>query len=74
MRQASSNELYEKNNENDTIWWVISVGERGTWEFTFDQQTIFNMFEDYPEKLTQEQKQIFDKENPYWARFFSGKE
>ena len=28
------------------------------------------MFRDYPYKLTKEQKQFFDKENPEWADFF----
>ena len=71
MRQAESSEIYEKHNESDTIWWVLHLEEKGIWEFTFDQKTIFNMFADYPQELTQEQKQIFDNENPYWAEFFS---
>lgn len=37
---------------------------------SFDKKTIFNIFADYPHKLTKEQKEIFDKENPYWADFF----
>ena len=37
---------------------------------TFDGQTVFNLFRDYPYKLSPEQKQIFDSENPYWADFF----
>jgi hypothetical protein len=40
------------------------------WIFSFDKTTEFNMFHDYPYKLTKEQKQIFDKENPEWADFF----
>lgn len=30
------------------------------------------MFADYPEKLSVEERKIFDNENPYWARFFRG--
>ena len=44
------------------------------WEFSFDKKTVFNMFADYPYKLTEEQKRIFDKENPYWADFFSDRQ
>ena len=60
-----------KNNENDVIWWVDNGNEtKGEWLFTFDKANIFNMFQDYPHKLTKKQREIFDKENPYWADFF----
>ena len=60
-----------KNNENDVIWWVDNAKEVvGEWLFTFDKTNIFNMFQDYPHKLTKKQREIFDKENPYWADFF----
>lgn len=61
---------FYKNDPSDVIWWV-NTEERGVWEFTFDRKKIFNLFQDYPFKLTAEQKEIFDKENPYWAEFFS---
>ena len=32
------------------------------------------MFADYPHKLTPEQKETFDKENPYWADFFKDRQ
>lgn len=64
-----SNKFY-KNNPTDKIWWVDNQGTVGEWLFSFDKKTVFNMFADYPHKLTPEQKAIFDKENPYWADFF----
>lgn len=66
---AQSNKFY-KNNESDKIWWKEKESI-GVWEFSFDQKTVFNMFQDYPWKLTPEQKEIFDRENPFWADFFS---
>ena len=60
-----------KNNPADKIWWLDNTDEKvGAWIFSFDKKTTFNMFADYPHKLTSEQKEIFDKENPYWADFF----
>lgn len=64
-----------KNNPTDKIWWLDNAEEsKGEWVFSFDRKTTFNMFADYPHKLTPEQKEIFDKENPYWAEFFSDRQ
>ena len=63
-----------KNNQTDVIWWVDDPETIGVWEFSFDRQTVFNLFADYPDKLTPEQKAIFDKENPYWANFFKDRQ
>nr|DAW23005.1 MAG TPA: hypothetical protein [Caudoviricetes sp.] len=65
------NKLF-KNNPTDSIWWVDNaVDAKGEWIFTFDKKTFFNMFQDYPHKLSPEQKRLFDKENPFWAEFFN---
>ena len=63
------NKKFYKKNETDTIIWVESeyVGEH---LFTFDKKRIFNLFADYPWKLSIKEKAIFDKENPEWAEFF----
>ncbi len=61
---------YFKNNKSDKIWWKDTSDCDGEWIFSFDKKTEFNMFADYPHNLSAEQKQIFDKENPYWAEFF----
>ena len=60
-----------KENPDDKIWWLDNSDEvTGEWIFSFDKKKRFNMFADYPKKLTREQREIFDKENPYWADFF----
>lgn len=63
------NKFY-KENPTDAIWWVDNPDVDGQFLFSFDKKTIFNLFADYPHKLTPEQKEIFDKENPYWKEFF----
>ena len=63
---------YFKNNPGDVIWWVDNSDEvDGEFVFTFDRKTHFNMFTDYPHRLTKEQKEVFDKENPFWKEFFA---
>jgi hypothetical protein len=59
-----------KNNPTDKIWWVDNPDVKGEFLFSFDREKVFNLFADYPWKLTNEQRRIFDKENPYWADFF----
>ena len=60
-----------KENPNDKIYWIDNSNDvKGEFVFSFDKKTTFNLFADYPHKLTAEQKSIFDKENPYWADFF----
>ena len=65
-----SGKHFYKENETDRVWWVDDPDTRGEWLFSFDRETVFNLFEDYPYKLTPEQKQIFDTDCPYWADFF----
>lgn len=62
---------WEKENPKDKIWWKEEIEPAiGEFVFSFDKIHEFNLFQDYPYKLTPEQKAIFDKENPYWADFF----
>ena len=67
MEQSNN---FIKNNVDDKIWWVNNPESVGIWLFSFDKKQVFNMFADYPDKLTPEQQKIFDEENPYWADFF----
>lgn len=85
--QSDRYEFY-KNHKNDKVWWVehyiILDKDRpitsdnvdkllGELLISFDKKNIFNLWIDYPHKLTKEQKEIFDKENPFWRDFFKGR-
>lgn len=73
--------IFEKNNESDQIWWCfegdlidgVFYEDEGPLLISFDKKKIYNLWTDYPGKLTPEEKEIFDKENPFWAEFFRGK-
>lgn len=56
------------------VWWMEVLNEKGLFLFSFDKEKVYNLFEDYPEKLTPEEKEIFDRENPYWAEFFKDRQ
>jgi len=64
---------FYKNNEDDKIWWVDYVDYHGLYAVSFDKKKILFLFGDYPKNFTQEEKELFDKENPYWANFFRKK-
>ena len=70
--EAEGIELGEwyKDEPNDKIWWLEVLNEKGLWLFSFDKVKIYNMFSDYPDRMTAEEVEIFDREQPYWARFF----
>ena len=61
-----------KKHESDKIWRIHDVDSQGLILFSFDKKKIYNFFKDYPHNLTKEQKELFDKENPFWANFYLG--
>jgi len=65
-----SNNKFYKENKTDSIWWVDTFDKVGEFLFSFDKKKVYNLFADYPHNLTEQEKEIFDKENPYWADFF----
>jgi hypothetical protein len=73
MEAESKHLEFIKNNENDVIFWVDNVETIGEFLFTFDKVKIYNLFADYPQNMSEREKEIFDKENPYWRDFFQNK-
>ena len=76
---------FYKDNPKDKIWkvthYIIIDKNKGIVDgnidkvigeilFSFDKKKIYNAWKDYPYNLTKEEKELFDKENPYWADFF----
>lgn len=57
-------------NQRLNFRWLENPERVGEMLFTFDGERIYNLFRDYPHELTEEQKYIFDLENPFWADFF----
>ena len=53
--------------------WIRNPEQKGEFLFTLDGKQIFNLFRDYPHKLTKAQKEQFDAANPYWADYFKNR-
>lgn len=70
MKQAEF--TWVKKKESDHVWWKAQKNI-GDFEFSLDQKKVYNLFKDYPDKLTPEERAVFDAENPYWVDFFSGR-
>ena len=58
-----------KHHESDPIWSAtrIDIDENGPFLFSFDCETVYNFWTDYPGKLTPEQVELFKKWNPTMA-------
>lgn len=54
--------------------WIEDPDTIGEMRFTFDGVKIYNLFHDYPEALTAEEKKVFDQKNPFWADFFKDRQ
>lgn len=65
---------FYKKSKSDEIWWADDLESVGEFLFSFDKKTIYNIFADYPYNLSKEEKEIFDKENPYWKNFFEDRQ
>ena len=64
---------FSKLHPDDTIWDVsYRIPREGPILFSFDKIKIYNFWTDYPNNLTPEEKEIFDKEWTYWANFYNG--
>lgn len=61
---------FYKDKPENTIWRVDEIGKVGRHLFSFDKKKIYNLWVDYPHNFTPEEKEIFDREYPYWAAFF----
>lgn len=61
---------FYKDDKTSKVWWVKRLDSVGEFLFSFDRKKIYNLFADYPHNLTEDEIEIFDKENPYWADFF----
>lgn len=57
---------FYKESDNSQIWRIDDLDEIGQFLFSFDKKNILNFWEDY-DKLSLEQKAIFDKEFPMMA-------
>ncbi len=64
---------FSKSKSTDEVWKVDILNddmepEMGPVRFSFDKKKIYNYWTDY-EKLSAEQKWLFDDAFPYWAQF-----
>ena len=69
---VSSNYTWYKQKETDTVEWADTRHQKGVMLFRFGPGgRVFNLFRDYPEKLTPEELAVFNHDCPYWAEFFA---
>lgn len=74
VRAEVSNKAFYKENPGDKIWWVDDIETTGPMEISFDKKKIYNLWLDYPWNMTPEEVELFNKENPEWAKLLAGRE
>ena len=69
-----SDEIYfYKENDANQIWWVDNMDRVGLHLFSFDKKKIYNLFNDYPYAMPEEEIAVFNRENPFWSEFFQNR-
>ena len=84
--KATIQKEFYKKDETHKIYWVRfiieTIGADGKKSYedvigepavSFDKKDILYLFKDYPSRFSKEEKDLFDKENPYWAEFFKNR-
>lgn len=62
---------FVKEDAKSKIWDVIPEEEEyGGMYISFDCKKIYNLYKDYPDNMTEEEIEIFEKENPLWKELF----
>ena len=61
---------WSRENETDKVWWLDTYGVYGLHIFSFNKKKQYNLFADYPDKLSVEEWIAFNTENPFWEEFF----
>lgn len=64
---------FYKDEPTNKIWWLDNYDVIGEHIFSFDKKKTYNLFADFPDKLSKEEVEIFVKEEPYWANFFKSR-
>ena len=70
MEEHEMQPYWYKKHKHDKVWWLKQPDVMDEFIFSFDKKKKFYLYRDYS-KMTRKEKSIFDKENPYWAKFFS---
>lgn len=62
---------FVKEDAKSKMWDVIpEEDEDGAMYISFDCKKIYNLYNDYPDNMTEEEIEIFEKENPLWKKMF----
>lgn len=68
---ASGKSYFYKYDKTDRVWWLDNPGVIGEFIFSFDKKKKYNLFSDYPDKLSVREWLIFNNENEFWKKFFA---
>lgn len=61
---------FYKNDPKSRVFWIDHIDVIGEFLFSFDRKKVYNLFSDYPQALSPDEKDLFDHDQPYWANFF----